>query len=233
MSSYTFDLATPWHSVVARRLNMQMFAVDRREWRCSCTWVAVSMQDLSPRIMVFKIANRSYQIRNLQDSVPGVMYWFSARARMDTDLFWQLVDEPRIFKPFTHRRIPILFLDSCTSHALSASLSQSLAPSRVELQIFPELATDLVQPAFFFVMQAIKARWKKRWNAEVLRLIALKMWTDQQECSGRVVSPGESNFLKPSSLFVRHVSEMSDRVEVLLVWREKICCDKGFTLNVL
>lgn len=98
---------------------------------------------------------------------------------------------------------------------------------------FAECATDLVQPADFFFIQAIKAEWENRWNAEVIRRIEMKMWDESREGSGCLVNPGKAFFLRISDAVVRDVSEKRDKDGVLLVRKAMISCGMALNLNGL
>lgn len=188
---------------------------------------------LEPSFIIFKNVSRSYPIRGVDDNVPGITYRSSPKAWMDACLFREWLDEPRIFKPLSSGRTRLLYVDNCSAHKVSPEVLQALARSRTKLRFFPECATDLVQPADSFVIQAIKAEWKKRWNAEVMHRIEMKMWADAREGSGRLVNPGKAFFLRLAAAVVRDVSERRDKDGVLLVRKAMIRCGMALNLNGL
>eukprot|EP00171_Calliarthron_tuberculosum_P010691 IDg10691t1 len=129
---------------------------------------------------------------------------------MDTALFSEWLGEPRIFKPLPDGRIRILYVDNCSAHKMTPQVIGALEKSRTELKFFPECATDLVQPADSFVIQAIKSEWKKRWNEEVMKRIANKIMAAE---------------------VVRDVSNRRDNDSVLFVRKAMIRCGLGLNLN--
>lgn len=111
---------------------------------------------------------------------------------MDANLFFQWLDEPRIFKPLPNGRTRILYVDNCTAHKVTEEVREPVFKSRTELRFFPECATDLVQPADSFVIQALKAEWRKLGNEEIMLRIENKMWADAREGSGKILNPGKN-----------------------------------------
>lgn len=70
---------------------------------------------------------------------------------------------------------------------------------------------DLFQPSDSFIIQEIKPEWKKPCNAEVMKMIEIKMWTDARNGSGILVNPEKSYFLKLFADFVRDVSQRREK----------------------
>lgn len=166
---------------------------------------------LEPSFMVFKNANRSYSIRNVEDDVSGVTSRSSAKGWIDADIFSKWLDKRRIFKPLSNGRTRILFVVNCGAQKLSETAIQCLARSRAELRFFPECATNLFQPADFFMIQAVKAKWMERWNAAVMGRIENKIRTDARERSGCLVNPEKRYFFRLASDVVRESRTTSRR----------------------
>lgn len=72
----------------------------------------------------------------------------------------------------------VLNVDNCSAYYVTTAVSETVKKSKIELRFYPACVTDLVQPSDSFVIQAIKAEWKKRWDQEVMRTIERKKRSD-------------------------------------------------------
>jgi len=77
-----------------------------------------------------------------------------------------------------------------------------------KLHKFPVNATDLVQPADSFVIQNMKAIWRKHWEHYKSKCVCHNNWTSS---SDRVPNPGKIFFLKLRAQGVREFNALEDK----------------------
>lgn len=184
-------------------------------------------------LIIFKNSNRSYPIRGLPDETPGITYRSSHKGWMDSALFADWLNSPRIFKPLSNNRTRVIWVDNCSAHKLTPETKAALNRSRTELRFFPACATDLVQPADSFVIQRIKAEWRLRWDKKVMDMISNKMWTDPRAGSGRLINPGKQFFLSMAADVVRTVGQQRDKDGILYTRKALVRCGMALNLNGL
>lgn len=181
-------------------------------------------------MIIFKNAFRSYPIRGLCDDIPGVTYRSTPKGFMDSALFFNWLNERRIFNPLPNGRTRVLYVDNCSAHKLTEDVKAALQRSRTELRFFPACATDLVQPADSFIIQRIKYEWRGRWDAKLMKMVKENMWTDAS-CSGRLKNPGKRFFLKLAADVNRCVAQQRDSEGVLFTRKAMIRCGMALNLN--
>ncbi|MEM7298840.1 MAG: hypothetical protein AAF391_11305, partial [Bacteroidota bacterium] len=167
---------------------------------------------ICPPMIIFSNANRSYPIRGVEDSVPGVCYRSSPKGWMDSDTWISWLQEPRAISALPGGVERTLFVDNCSSHILDGNSEAALKKIRTRLLKLPPNSTDLTQPADSFIIQKIKEVWRRLWDEYKLQCINEGQWQDgvDGQGSGRLPNPGKRFFLKLAADSVREVNGMRD-----------------------
>ena len=96
--------------------------------------------------MVFKNQSRSYPIRGVPDNVSGVAY-HTGRKEMNTGVMHQWIQERRVITPLPSGRKRVLYIDSCSGHNNTTTLSDAAIGNNRENRYFPKNATHSIPPA--------------------------------------------------------------------------------------
>ena len=121
---------------------------------------------LEAPFIIFKNRDRNYPIKNFPDDIDGVSYYTRLREWMDNNVFIQWLQEPRAICKDPEGRSGTLFLNNCSCHRLSNSVSEALNNILTSLAFLPRSATHLCQPLDSFIIQKLKACWRKQWEAK-------------------------------------------------------------------
>lgn len=175
--------------------------------------------------MIFKNKDRSYPIRGVPDTVPGVCYRTGPKGWIDGRVMKLWAEEKRALSRLPNNRKRVLFMDNCSSHKMNDELAEILTNINTEIRYFPANATDLLQPADSFVIQKIKAAWTKRWEqykAEFLRTVG--DFGSFGTKSGAIPNPGKPFFLKIAAQAVRDVNMQRDENGLTYARKAMIRC---------
>lgn len=146
---------------------------------------------LQPSFMVFKNANRCYPSRNFDEKVPGVTYRSVSKGLMDSDLFWQWMEEPCIFKPIEGRRRRILFAGApvlIKSHPWYIKRQQRRGQRLHFFLSVQQISSSL--RTISSCRRLIKNEKKmKQWSDEGNWN---RMWANAREGSGRLLNQGKA-----------------------------------------
>ena len=179
--------------------------------------------------LIFKNLNSSYPIRSVPDDIPGITYRSNAKAWMNSDMFVKWLSCDRVFKSLPNGRKRILFVDNCTAHNITTSVTEALEQSNTELHFLPPNTTDLLQPADSFVIQNIKQEWTKSWEHYCKQMVEKNGWTDARTTSGRIPNPGKRYYMQCAADVVRKLSMKRDKDGILITRKAMIMC--GLALN--
>lgn len=181
--------------------------------------------------LIFQNSNRSYPIRNVPDTVPGVCYRSQPKGWMDSDIFAQWLGEPRAISKDPYGRKRVLFVDNCSGHNSNPRTEGMLLKINHEMRKLPPNATELVQPADSFVISKIKDAWRRRWDHYKAELITRGEWMNGEDGkSGRLKNPGKAFFLRLAADAVREVNNQRDKNGV--PYARKAMIMTGISLNL-
>lgn len=121
---------------------------------------------IHPPMMIFTNADRSYPVRGVADTVPGVCYRTGPKGWMDRRTFREYLKERRAQQPDRLGRKKTIFLDNCSGHLSEDECEEELQALNASFKYLPPNATDLCQPADSFVIAKIKDVWRSLWNAK-------------------------------------------------------------------
>lgn len=187
---------------------------------------------IHPPMLIFKNVNRSYPIRGVEDSVPGVCYRASPKGWMDSQVWSAWLSDTRAITALPAQRQRILYVDNCSSHVFNPTIESQLANIRTTLRKLPPNATNLVQPADSFIIQKVKDAWREKWDKYKYECITRGDWQDGVDGtgSGKLLNPGKKFFLKLAADSVRDVNNQRDKDGVSYARRAMI--RTGMSLNL-
>lgn len=151
---------------------------------------------IEPPFMVFQNKGCNYPIKGCPDDVPGISYRTGKKGWMDQRVMALMLKEGRFIKKRADGRKHVIYLDNVGSHNLTPELQNILDDLNIELRYFPPCTTDLTQPCDSFVIQIIKAAWRKKWENKKARDVMDGEFRDGAGGSGKLLNPGKHYFLK-------------------------------------
>lgn len=98
----------------------------------------------------------SYPIRAVQDDIPGVFYRYGKKGWMERGVLVEWLQERTVLKTLDQNRKLVLYVDNSTGNALTDAVKDALNLSNTEIRYLPKNATDLWQPADYFVIEKLK-----------------------------------------------------------------------------
>lgn len=103
--------------------------------------------------MIFKNKDSYYPISGVADNVPGAYYRTGPKGWIDRRVMKEWIEETNALPAVRPGRIRNLFIDHCAGHKTTEEPADALMRINTELRYFPPNDTDLLQPAFSFVIQ--------------------------------------------------------------------------------
>lgn len=188
---------------------------------------------LGVAFMIFQNDRSSYPIQGVPDNVPGACYRSGPKGWMDSRVFTEWLSEKRVMSPLPDGRERVLYVDNASGHKLTADAQEALRLSNTVLRFLPKNATDLCQPADSFIIQKIKAVWRRRWDEKRLDMIKKNEWVDWKTGSGKLPNPGKTFYLKLAADVMREVGNARDKEGVSLTRKAMIGCGMALNFNGL
>jgi hypothetical protein len=185
-------------------------------------------------MLIFTNAHRSYPIRGLKDTIPGVTYRTGPKGWMDQSIFPKYFNEPRAFQADVQQCTKVVWLDNCSSHSLTPRLTTVLTGKNTILRYLSPCSTHLCQPADTFIISKIKDAWTKRWEAKKIQLIQTNAWQNTARVDGqwfsKLINPGKRFFLQLVADSIEDVNKEVDCNNMSYARKAMICC--GMALDV-
>jgi hypothetical protein len=185
-------------------------------------------------MLIFTNAHRSYPIRGLEDTIPGVTYRTGPKGWMDQSIFPKYFNEPRAFQADVQQRTKVVWLDNYRSHSLTPRLTIVLTGKNTILRYLPPCSTHLCQPADTFIISKIKDAWTKHWKAKKIQLIQTNAWQNTTHAdgpwSGKLTNPGKRFFLQLAADSVEDVNKEVDYNNMSYARKAMIRC--GMALDI-
>lgn len=191
---------------------------------CPDSYIAMPM-------MILQNASSSNHIKSVPDNIPGVCYRFGPNGWMYRRVFVEGLSEKTIFNFLPNNRKRVLFVDNAGSQAISDEVKNDLIRSNTEIRFLPKNFTDLCQPADSFVIQKIKAAWRRIWDEKRMHMIEGNVWTDWKKGSGKLPNPGKSFFLQLARDTISEVNSLRDEKGVLYSRKSMMGCGMARSLN--
>jgi DDE superfamily endonuclease len=185
---------------------------------------------LQPSFLVFQ-SDGTYPIRGLEDNIPGVSYRVGKKGWMDRKVMAEYFGEHRAIRPLAQGAQRILFMDNCGGHGETSDSVAALSRIRTTVRFLPPNSTHLTQPCDSFLIQKIKAEWRRRWDEEKLKMIEKGMWKDGPNSSGKLINPGKKHFLQLAADCVKSVNSMKDGSGLSWSRNAMIRCGLSLGLN--
>lgn len=177
-----------------------------------------------PPFMVFQNQDCNYPIKGVPDDVPGISYRTGKKGWMDARVMALMLKERRFVCRRPDGRKQIIFLDNVGSHNTTPELETILKELNIELRYFPPNATHLVQPCDSFVIQIIKAAWRKRWDAKKAQDVLSGQFRNGKNGSGKVINPGKHYFLELGAEAVQAARMRTDDTGLNYARKAMIIC---------
>jgi DDE superfamily endonuclease len=135
-----------------------------------------------------------------------------------------------LFWPLTDGKKRKLFLDNCRGHGETTDSSEALSRIRTTVRYLPPNSTHLLQPCNTFLIQKIKAEWRRKCDADKLKMIKDGRWKDERNSSEKLINPGKRYFLQLATNCVKAVNSMSAASG--LSWSRKAMIRCGLSLGL-
>jgi hypothetical protein len=103
-------------------------------------------------MLIFTNVHRSYPIRELEDTIPGVTYKTGPKGWMDQSIFPEYFNEPQVFQADVQQRTKVVWLDNCSNHSLTLRLTTVLTGKNTILRYLPPCSTHLCQLGNIFII---------------------------------------------------------------------------------
>lgn len=145
-------------------------------------------------MMIVENPSLFYPIQGVEDTVPRVCYRSSVKRWMGSNLFADWLNEAKVFRKLLDNLTSFLLVDNWSAHQTTPAARKSVRRTRTKHQFSPKFAANLVQSADSFVIQLVKLRLLERWEAEVMSMVAHKMWLDLQDGSEKLVNHDKKVF---------------------------------------
>ena len=139
---------------------------------------------------------------------------------MDNNVFQKWLQEPRAISKDPGGRTRMLFLDNCSGHRLSDPVKEGLTNISTRLKFLPKNATHLCQPLDSFVIQKLKAYWRKQWEAKKIEMIRDNQWSAGPRASGKLLNPGKRFYMLLAIESVAFINSMVDSEGMPLVRKD-------------
>ena len=186
-------------------------------------------------MIIFSNENRSYSIRDLIDDIPGVSYRTGPKGWMDQTMFPEYFLEPRTYQADLHHCQKIIWLDNCSSHAMTPRLATVLAAKNTIFKFLPPCSTHVCQPADTFLISKIKDAWTRRWEAKKIELIQQNAWQNAPRAdgqwSGKLTNSRKRFFLQLAADIVEDVNREVDCDNISYARKAMIRCGLALGLD--
>ena len=150
-------------------------------------------------------------------------------------LFPEYFLEPRAYQVDLHHRQKIIWLDNCSSHAMTPKLATILAAKNTIFKFLPPCSTHLCQPADTFLISKIKNAWTKLWEAKKTELIQQNAWQNAPRADGqwsnKLTNPGKRFFLQLAIDSVEDVNQEVDCDNISYAKKAMIRCGLALGLD--
>ena len=112
-------------------------------------------------MIIFKNKDRNYLICGLEENVLGICNWTQPKVWMDGRVFLEYIEEKRENPPDQYGRLKTIYVENCSGHNDTPTSTAALERLNIAIRELPPNATNLCQPADYFIISKVKDAWKR------------------------------------------------------------------------
>lgn len=125
----------------------------------------------------------------------------------------------------------VIIVENCPGHACTQELQKTLAETRTEVRFLPKNATEICQPTATFIIQKVKAAWRKRWDKQCVELVETEAWKTHIRGCGKLQNPGKRFYFQLAADAIRNSNAQRDSNGVLYTRKAMIRWGMAKSMN--
>lgn len=87
---------------------------------------------------------------------------------MDYRVVGKWLREKRVMRPLQYGKQRVIFLDSCTDHAITDEVKDALRYINTTIRFFHKNETGMCQATDYFIINKMKKAWRSRWDKKLM-----------------------------------------------------------------